>query len=122
MCSEESLNKKPQTRKNLKQETLKKISLEKLPRILLETKKQKNPKISMRKTHALLEKLAPKSVNREDESVNWSTLLTGLQNHQTDHIIISRGEENEQKLIRSRRREKMRGRVQEWNKEREVET
>ena len=31
--------KKPQTRKNLKQETPKKISLEKLPRILIETKK-----------------------------------------------------------------------------------
>ena len=62
--------KKPQTRKNLKQETLKRISLEKFPRILLETKKQKNPKISMRKTHTFLEKLAPKSVNREDEFVN----------------------------------------------------
>ena len=67
MCSEESLKKKKtQTKKNLKQETLKKISLEKLPRILLETKKQKNPKISMRKTHTFLEKLALKSVNRED--------------------------------------------------------
>ena len=68
MCSEESLKKKTQTRKNLKQETLKKISLEKLPRILLETKKQKkkNPKISMRKTHTFLEKFGPKSVNRED--------------------------------------------------------
>ena len=52
------------------QETLKKIILEKFPRILLETKKQKNPKILMRKTHTVLEKLAPKSVNREDESVN----------------------------------------------------
>ena len=62
--------KKPQTKKKLKQETLEKISLEKLPRILLETKKQKNPKISMRKTHTFLEKLAPKFVNREDESVN----------------------------------------------------
>ena len=62
--------KKPQTKKKLKQETLKKISLEKLPRILLETKKQKNPKISMRITHTFLEKLAPKFVNREDESVN----------------------------------------------------
>ena len=31
--------KKPQTRKNLKQETPKKISLEKLARILIETKK-----------------------------------------------------------------------------------
>ena len=31
--------KKPKTRKNLKQETPKKISLEKLPRILIETKK-----------------------------------------------------------------------------------
>ena len=69
----------------------------------------------MRKTHTFLEKLAPKSVN-------WSTLLTGLQNPQTDHIIISSGEENEQKLIRSRRREKMRGRTQEWNREREAET
>ena len=58
--------KKPQTRKKLKQETLKKISLEKLPRILLETKKQKNSKISMIKTHTFLEKLAPKSVNSED--------------------------------------------------------
>ena len=71
MCSEESIKIKKktpngQTIKNLKQETLKKISLEKLPRILLETKKQKNPKISMRKTHTFLEKLAPKSVNRED--------------------------------------------------------
>ena len=53
-----------QTRKNLKQETLKKISLEKLPRILLETKKQKNPKISMRKTHTFLEKLAPRTSDR----------------------------------------------------------
>ena len=53
-----------QTRKNLKQETLKKISLVKLPRILLETKKQKNPKISMRKTHTFLEKLAPRTSDR----------------------------------------------------------
>ena len=76
----------------------------------------------MKKTHAFLEKLDPKSVNREDKSVNWSTLLTGLQNPQTNHIIISRGDENEQKLIRSRRREKMRGRAQEWNREREAGT
>lgn len=41
---------------------------------------------------------------------------------QTDHIIISCGYENEQKLIRSKRREKMRGRAQEWNREREAET
>ena len=75
----------------------------------------------MTKTYTFLEKLAPKSVNRKDESINWSTLLTGLQNPQTDHII-SRGDENEQKLIRSRRREKMRGRAQEWNREREAET
>ena len=75
----------------------------------------------MRKTNTFLEKLAPKSVNREDESVNWSTLLTGLQNLQIDYIIF-RGDENEQKLIRSRWREKMRGRAQEWNKEREAET
>ena len=54
-----------QTRKNLKQETLKKISLEKLPRILLETKKQENPKISMRKTHTFLEKLAPRTSDRD---------------------------------------------------------
>ena len=75
----------------------------------------------MTKTHTFLEKLALKSVNRKDESINWSTLLTGLQNPQTDHII-AHGDENEQKLIRSRRREKMRGRAQEWNKEREAET
>ena len=97
------------------------LTLEKLPRILLETKRQKNPKISMTKTHTFLEKLAPKFVNRKDESINWSTLLTRLQNPQTDHII-SRGDENEQKLIRSRRREKMRGRAQEWNREREADT
>ena len=69
MCSEESLKKTP-NQKKFETRNPKKISLEKHPRILLETKKQKNPKISMRKTHTFLEKLAPKSVNREDESVN----------------------------------------------------
>ena len=66
--------KNPQPKKKFETRKLprnpKKISLEKHPRILLETKKQKNPKISMRKTHTFLEKLAPKSVNREDESVD----------------------------------------------------
>ena len=66
--------KKPPNQKKFEtrnsQETLKKFSLEKLLRILLETKKQKNPKISMRKTHTILEKLAPKPGNREDEPVN----------------------------------------------------
>ena len=72
----------------------------------------------MRKTHTFLEKLAPKSVNGEDESVNWST----LQNPQTDQIEkMSLSIENEQKLSRSRRRKKMRGR-EEWNREREAET
>ena len=73
----------------------------------------------MRKTHIFLEKLAPKFVNREDESVNWSTFLTGLQNPQIDHII-SCGDENEQKLIRSKWREKMRGRAQ--DRERKAKT
>ena len=59
----------------------------------------------MRKTRTFLEKLAPKSVNREDDWSNWSTILMGLQNPQTDHIIISSGDENEQKLIKQMKRE-----------------
>ena len=69
----------------------------------------------MRKTHTFLEKFA------QSQSIeippSWSTLLMGLKNPQTDHII-SRGDKNEQELLRSRRREKMRGRAQEWNRER----
>ena len=43
----------------------------------------------------------------------------GMQNPQIDHII-SYGDENEQEqeLSRNRLREKMRGRGQEWNRER----
>ena len=69
----------------------------------------------MRKTHTFLEKFA------QSQSIeippSWSTFLMGLKNPQTDHII-SRGDKNEQELLRSRRREKMRGRAQEWNRER----
>ena len=83
--------KNPPNQKKFETRNPKKNSLEKHPRILLETKKQKNPKISMRKTRTILEKLAPKSVKREDEFVNWSTFLMGLQNPQTNHII-SRGD------------------------------
>ena len=63
----------------------------------------------MRKTHTFLEKLAPKSVNREDSICQLIQLLTGLQNSQTDHIIISGGDENEKKF----QIVNMRGRTQE---------
>ena len=63
----------------------------------------------MRKTHTFLENL-PQSLSIEKiSSVNWSTLLTRLQNSQTDHIIISDGDENEKKF----QIVNMRGRTQE---------
>ena len=50
-----------QTRKNLKQETLKKISLVKLPRILLETKKTKKPQNLNEKNPYLFREISPKN-------------------------------------------------------------
>ena len=38
---------------------------------MLETKKQKNPKISMRKTHTFLEKLAPRTSDRDIQIWHW---------------------------------------------------